>query len=288
MQQLPSGFTADAPLPRERRDRIMPAEDRDRGRDPWNDPYVAPPITRRRDPVGWGPMRVGLSMMIWGMITLLVAPVCLVLAALLGVGARGGAAPFLVLGALGAIGVVVAVLLLLVGLCLCCTIPAASGSRGWAVGLLVTLVLTALLLVAYIALLGRAFALRLDEEAALPALLLIVLVRLAVSFAGSLCLTMVLRAAARYWGDARLGAGFVTYFIVSWVAPVALLVIGCGLGVMAAAGGKGLEGLHAFSAVLGCGLLIFALILFFWLISLLSRLRNLIPTGGSTRRYEVY
>jgi hypothetical protein len=285
MQQLPSGFTADAPLPRERRDRIMPAEDRGRERDPWNDPYVAPPITRRRDPAGWGPMRVGLSMMIWGMITLLIAPVCLVLGLLLG----QGVGPFLVLAALGGLGIIVAVLLLLVGLCLCCTIPAASGARGWAVGLLVTLGVSVVLLIAQVALVGHAADLRLDEEAALPpAVLLVGLVRLAVWFAGSLCLTMVLRAAARYWGDARLGAGFVTYFIVSWVAPVALVVIGCGLGVMAAAGGKGLEGLRVFSAVFGCGLLIFALILFFWLISLLSRLRDLIPTGGNGRRYEVY
>src|SRR5262249_44165565 len=132
--------------------------------------------------------------------------------------------------------VLVSVVMELIGRCMLCTIPRESGGRGWALCGMTCLILTVLgaigLVVIVIAGAGS-----LDRRAAdvFVALFLLGLLGLGVvGFVGSLGWAMTLRAAARFWGEPGLGAGFLGQFIFSWVVSVGIPVI---QGVLAAATG---------------------------------------------------
>jgi hypothetical protein len=95
---------------------------------------------------------------------------------------------------------------------------------------------------------------------------------------------MVFRAAALYWEDGELARAFVGYFILLWVLPV-VLVVG-GIAVFAASfGGHGRAGneMLGLGLLFSCGVLVAALAMFIWLLVLLNRLRQLIPTSSSRR-----
>jgi hypothetical protein len=254
-QPLPSGITARPPPPA----------------------GAVPPLTRRPDPSGWGLVRVGLSLLIWSLVLIMVAVLGLVVGqAVLGAGLGGDAVgPLFVLGLLGA--GLVGGLLMLAGVCLCCTIPAQSGGRHWAVGLLVALVASVVLFLVQVVVVAapRALAGRgpgAPVEVALAGdqvFRLLVLVWLVVLGGGSLCFFLLLRAIALSWGNRRLAEEVVAYFVVSWAVPIGVLVFGSRL--QRAVDEHGLWWLfHGF--------------MFLWLLTLYARLRDLIPSGGGPRR----
>jgi hypothetical protein len=169
-------------------------------------------------------------------------------------------------------------LLILIGVCMCCAIPSESGARGWATGVIISLVLC---FVAFVGVILFAIAQGMggvgggvDEAVVLVGVGVIYLIALA----GGLFFTLLLRAAARFWGDLILGSHFVVCFVASLVLGV--VVVGA---VIALAGGAALLGPGAFGAaapvaIVGtCGVLVVVLALTVWFLTLLNRLRLLIP-----------
>jgi hypothetical protein len=312
MSVLPSNYSA-GPIASWSKPEPPPSEDygRPRGRgasddedywrrDRYDDPYSS---RHDRDPSRWSTMRAGLGMLVWGMILIGVGGLLALVfgfvafAAVAGGPGPGGGPDGRELAACFGIGLLVglgvAALLMFVGTLLCCTIPSASGGRGWAVGLICLIVANVLLIAVQFAVVsgGPGFGRRVGPGGN-PAMLmggfaLLELVGFAVSFATSLCFFMVMRAAARYWGDHGLGGSFLTYFVVSFVVPLIVVVINVVVAA-GAAGGARPPGRDAgpILVIFNCGLVIFFLVMFIWLITLLSRLRNLIPTVSAYGRHR--
>jgi hypothetical protein len=168
---------------------------------------------------------------------------------------------------------ILAGLVLSCGALLCCTIPAESGGRGWAVALTSLLTGLAVLVVGQVAMMMVG-----------PALLV---GGLATSFAASLCFFMVLRAAARYWDDPGLGAGFLGFFVVISVVSAAFAA----LNALVAAGTPGgsktiIHDVPPVLVIFGCGLSILLVIADVCLLAMLSRLRVLIPPARAGRPHQ--
>lgn len=311
LSALPSRFTTDPvaswakPDPADRpesRPRLArePDEDDDysapsrAGYERYDDPYARP--TGRGDPSRWATMRNGLGLLVWSMCAIAVAAGVGVLGFFILLAAsegRPGGGEFRNLGSCGGLILVLvgggAALMTFIGSCMCCTIPGESGGRGWAVGWLILLVAHVLLVIGQCVFQsgprgGPIGARGAGPDVLMGGVILIGLLRLGLSFASSLCFFMVMRAAARYWGGNRLAGQFVTFLVVSWVIP---LIVGLIMVFVLASTdmGRGPDG--AAVMVLGnCGLLLFGVAMFFWLISLFRRLRSLIPTPGNFDRFE--
>jgi hypothetical protein len=212
---------------------------------------------------GWGLVRAGVDLMacgtalaiVFGLLGLIVsvAPAGPFIGFVLGVGFFAGCA------------------LMLVGLCLCCTAPRGSGAEGWAWGLIGCLVATAALAVAAAAPAGGALS------AAWP------LAVAAVVLGVPLCLCilfMLLRATARFFGDADLGGGFLAFFFVAWGVPA---VVAVGVPAAATAGFAGPAALGALLTGLPWAAAVFGLVLLAWLDGLLRRLHEIIPPSAGGR-----
>jgi hypothetical protein len=221
-------------------------------------------------------VRVGLSLLIWGMVIVMAAVLGLVVVqAVLGrEGGDGPVVPLLFLGLFGA--GLVGGLVMFAGLCLCCTLPTESGGRRWAIGLMVALVASVVLFLVQVVIVAAAGALavRVPAPRAEVALagdrlfLLLIPVWLVVLVGGSLCFFLLLRAVARSWGNRRLAEEVVAYFVVSWAVPAAVLVFGSRL--QRAVDEHGLW-------------LLFHGFMFLWLLTLYARLRELIPTRAAQK-----
>jgi len=271
MQRLPSPITADPPPPTAPEDRVTQTPERVPSPDPRSGAAAVPRVTRRPDPSRWMLVRVGLSLLLWGLVVVMIAGLGLVAGqAVLGPG--GGVGPIVPLLALGLFGaVLVAGLMTFAGFCLCCAIPAESGGRRWATGTVVALVVSLVLFLVQVVLLAGALT-QDGQPPWLPAgaagqghplILLLGTARLAGMFLCSLCFFATLRAAAVYWGNSRLGEELIAYFVVSSVVPLGLLLIGGGL--LARVADSGLPWIY------------FGF-LYLWLLTLSARLRELIPT----------
>jgi hypothetical protein len=225
-------------------------------------------------------MRIGITMLFWGLILNLIGSGVLILGAVM---ARGDPGVIQMVYAFQLLSVIIRLLsaaLCLIGAILCCTIPRASGGREWALGFLICLAIIVVLVVMFVVMVidqsvnPRALNRALASIATLGMLMGL----LTGVFMGSLCLTMVLRAAARYWRDSQLGGSFVTYFIVSWCVSVSGVVLF--IAFMASAG-PDLRRADAEGLILGfsCAAVIFGLVMLIWYLTLLGRLRELIPSG---------
>jgi hypothetical protein len=291
MKPLPSHVTADAPVsaPSSGDFSTSPRED-------W--PVSAPPrASFGRSPQRWRLMRTGLLLMIWGLIVYLIANLLRVPASLATAGMGPQPASIgIVLGLGMAVLSLASLLLLLVGIGLCCTIPREAGAGGWVVGVILAVVAYVLEFVGLIAwvFVGLMGGMRgmpgLGGLGGMPfngALLVVIGLMLITAFGGSLSLTMVFRAASLYWNDRGLAKSFVSYFILSWLIPVALGIALIALLAVEAGGprGGGLGAATGISMVFGCAFLIYGLAMFIWLLTLLNRLRQLIP-AASGRSYD--
>lgn len=290
MSSLPSRYSSDPvaswsrpePPRRDEPDYRRPdPDDYDRpypSRDRYDDdPYD----TRRtyRDPARWSQMRTGVGMLFWGLVLIALAAILGLATAFMGsaVGGREGRDVAAVLGFLVLGVVVIAGLLMFIGTCLCCTIPAESGGRGWAIGLIILMVVNFLFQVGQFFLVAMPRGFMPGREAEMIAMG-VILLGVGVSFATSLCFFMVMRAAARYWGGYGLGGNFVTYFVVYWIVPLVAGVFFVLVNVTGEFRGRDRE---VFGMLTGCGTLIFGVILFVWLLTLFSRLRSVIPSASS-------
>lgn len=239
----------------------------------------------------WGTMRVGLKLLLAGDIVFLLCIAPLLLGVVAGAAARS---PELFILGLAATGILILVggLLLLIGLCLVCTIPPESGGRGWALGGLVCLILPffgCLGLALVMAALGGASGGRSPPREADAISALGGIGFLAVWFMGTLCWTMTFRAAARYWQDNGLGTSFVVCFILHWVlqavstAVQVFMTATRRVGSWEVGGGEAPRVAEAASAVtllLNCGLGLVGLVLVIWYLTLLYRLIDRIPKTG--------
>jgi hypothetical protein len=175
-------------------------------------------------------------------------------------------------------------LLGLVGVILCCRIPRAAGARHWVLGVVFSLL-------AVVVLIGLAFVMGLSTalgeelqgrhmpgDVALPLLGLVGLFLL-VFLIGSVSFTMLLRAAARYWDDLALAAGFVRWLVVY----LGILVLGTVLTgvylVSLLSAGDAQAKLHAGDslAAVGCVGLLFRIGMTVWAYILTHTLRSDIP-----------
>jgi hypothetical protein len=276
MNPLPcEGFTAALPPQRSRTDRYsdrLPAErwdiaDHDEGLH-----YRRAALARP-----WALMRLGVTLLFWGLLLSLVTLVAQIPLQIIAVtlARTVPVVPVLAITVLGLLRLAAAGMVV-IGVILCCTIPSESKARGWAIEVLVTLGLT-VAGVMLLVLLAAASVLQLRSGAPAMERLMVFLVLglVAVAFAGSLCFTMVLRAAACFWNDRALGRNFVTCFVVSWVLPFLVVVF---LVAVFAAGiprtwSAGLAVTGAASIVAG----LLGLALLIWFLVLLHRLRQRIP-----------
>ena len=251
LRRLPADLASDAvtaDLPEPRRDgdaaRAREYDSRD------HDPYHA----RMAAAEGWGGMRVGVALIYWGILLNLVT---LGLQILMIPALCGGVRPLVYLLTFLSAGVTLASgVLCLVGLaCMLATISAA--------------VLLAIFAI------STPFSRRsLVVPDALVFLWFVGIVVLV--FMTTLAYTLVMRAAARYWGDRELANSFMSFFCVAWVGFVILVIFGVCLG-------SSVRSSFSYSrellVVLNCGFLIVGLFMTVWFLSLLSRLREAIPSG---------
>jgi hypothetical protein len=271
LRRLPADLVSDAVtgrLPDPRRDggtaRALDDDPR------HSDPHEARLAAAR----GWGGTRVGVALIYWGILLNLVT---LALQILMIPALCGGARPVVYLLTLLSAGVTLASgVLCLVGLILYCTIPDQSGGRGWALVGLACLLAT----ISAVVLLGifaastpfsRRYLVVPDTLVFLWLVGIVVLV-----FMTTLAYTLVMRAAARYWGDRELANSFMSFFCVAWVGFVILVIFGVCLG-------SSVRSSFSYSrelfVVLNCGGLIVGLFMTIWFLGLLSRLRDAIPSG---------
>lgn len=253
VQAEPSPVQAEppSPLPPRREARLDDDEDYSRRRE-----------VRRRGGSGWAPVRTGLGLIIACVIVYLLALLC----GFMGAAGRMGPEPMLLVG----LAVCTAALLGLIGLCLCVAVPVESGLRGLAIGFLMCLLLCIGMLVLLVLVAG--FALVPRGPANLEPLFLVAGCGAALlGLAGSLLFFLFLRGVAYYFGARHLGDECITYYVVSILFGIGTTVVRVFL-----EGGRGMGGAGLGLAV-GCGMLLFSLVLVLWYISLLTRVRDVIP-----------
>jgi hypothetical protein len=148
-----------------------------------------------------------------------------------GMGRVGGGAEVLlgILGILAGIGSLVALILILVARCMCCTAPPGTGAKGLAVGAAITFILGLVSIVLFFVLMivgiGVAFGRGGGAEG--------VMILGSVSGIGALLLLLTahilfilfLRAVAAHFGNDALASRAIVYLIFSLVLPV-LMVVG--------------------------------------------------------------
>jgi hypothetical protein len=242
----------------------------------------------------WGPFRAGLDALFWGNLLNLGAVVLqVVLAFLIAAtpaprvrGTPYGPAPSpweiketskkvgsAIAAGQGAVGLLGS-LLVLVGLGLCCAVPARSRGRLWGVAGVFCLLASAVLAITVVmSLYERRYTLAQYLSHAEGDIAPILLVPILV-FLSSLCFAILLRAAAVFLGARILGNSFVACCVASWLLPVALgLLFGLFLGELGAKPvGRDASALMAFFSLMMGGL---TLALTTWFMVLIRRLRKL-------------
>ncbi len=156
-------------------------------------------------------------------------------------------------------------LCLLVGLGLCCTIPARAQARAWVLGLLACVGFAVLLGV-----LLTVMRLRAGQDPQSAPVVAVTAALGVFALGGSFCLAMLLRAAARANNDSDLGLRFLILFGVYWAGALVFW----GLVAVVLALGKGWDR----EAVYGCGALTFQVAVSVWALMMLARLREALPS----------
>jgi hypothetical protein len=206
---------------------------------------------------GWRKVRTGLAMMYYGIVTILLLVILMVVGGV-AVGAMGGfdqnAEPPVIAMILLGIAVLVMVCAgigILIGQALCASVPQHSGARGYAVGAIVCVALNFIL----------SFISGATQTEALSA------VAGLCNLIGSILFILFIRQAATYLGNLDLAssAGNFLIFSVAMVVGVILLAVGVAL-----AG-------PALAVILGLAMLIAGIVMFVWYLRLI---RNLMTTIG--------
>ena len=306
MTKLPANITAEAAPEPEWRG----APDRDRDpiirRDAPRDYYDEPSGYDRPTPGEYGTVRAGVNMVRWGMGILLALGVILqVMGFALTSAAAGGGMGRDAVQMIGCVSIILGLtalgcaLVVFLGVCFCCTVPPQSQGSGWARGLIVCMVLVVVLAIltagVYFGAVAGAMNGRGVPEAMLPLLLLVGGGLLLVLFGANLCFYMLLRGVALDFRDQGLAGGFVAYFITSLL--VGIFTTGVYFYVRMVyipemlqnafrqGGGRGgFDDAVMVLNVVGCAQMVVGVALGIWLLTLLSRLYNLIGYGGSARR----
>ncbi len=243
----------------------------------------------RRLARGWRTVRSGLSLMRVSMIICVFVVLAMVLffALSLALGANAGrnrqaGAVMGVAFALGGLTGLVALILFVVGQCLCCAAPeqsraGARGAKGAALGsviclfLAVGLVLLGLLFLAIAS--GQRGRGRGDGLAILAAGVFVLTFILAMI--SHVLLVLFLRRTARYFRNDSLAYSAGNYAIVFVVFIVLALVLQV-LAIVVGNANRFGPGFGIFMLILAAGLLIFLLVLFLWFLDLLGRSAALI------------
>jgi len=218
----------------------------------------------------WRGMRRGVMLVHWGVVFNLI-----------GLGIQCLSVPFLYPGGLpvallvmviAAGAMLIGSLVYVIGFPMYCSIPAESGGRGWAIAGSGCLLASVAAVVVFMFIPYPTHSSPRRAVLVLDAFLLACLVGIVIlMFVSSLAYTLVMRAAARYWGDQALANGFLNFFLVSSAGSVALVLFVLCLGNFE----RSLP--YNFPMFLNCGLLIVALIMTCWFLTLLGRLLDVIP-----------
>jgi hypothetical protein len=280
----------------------------DRGyRDREDRDYRDRRVDRLQSP-GWGSVRGGLRLLSTAFTILLVILVLILglqLVALAmppqarapGAAPGAGAEPFAVaVGCVTILGAITFLILLIVGLALCCSAPGESGTKGFAVGSMLCLVGAILLIVigivALFAIAGGIdprdqLMLRHLMERAIVAVALIGLAAL-VGLVGYILLVLFLRSVAVYFHNESLASNALIYLIVYLLYTAGSIAMAFFLPTLLFAGGQpgqvagGMRAISLIQEVISMGLM-------GWFIYLLSATRSTIPPPeGARRRPEYY
>lgn len=239
----------------------------------------------------WSTVRSGLTVTYVGILITFFGALFLFLL-LLG-GGRPAAGLLALVGLIGLV-VIVGVVMNIVGVGMCGAAPTESGGKGLAVAAAVLMVISLLTGI------GLAVAESVQDQKAVrplpgqpglpnqpaqtePALLMLNLVVSILGLAGQLCFYLFLRKTAQFFGNERL-ARSVTSFLIFWFSVVGGAILLACLMVRVPPGG-----IELLVLLLGVGLLVCAVVAFFWSLSLIQRTRDTIakalkaiPAPGSS------
>ncbi len=281
MKPLPKGYTGSPPPPGSER--------------AWLTADYREPSSARSTPGGYynrpaAPdfylVRLGVNLIRWGLggyflIAIVGAGLQVLTAATVGREAIGFG---MLMTVVVAIAQIICALTMFVGTCCCCAVPAYSQGRPWAIGLIVCILLNILLAGLVVLLAISAHQIRAEADFSIGILAVLAFAVL-VMIGSSLCFCMLLRGVARDFDDRSLGNGFLAYFFVSTFGP--LIFYGLLIAFIAVAAQSAARSdfgpVTGLVCVMSCAALVGGLALFIWLMTLLSRLYNLIPsssTGG--------
>jgi hypothetical protein len=231
---------------------------------------------------GWGSMRLGVQLLFWGLL-LSVLAVAIKVTLQMRLGTSHSPASDLVLVLLATVSAVriFAIVLGLTGACLCCTIPRQACARRWAWGFLACLFGIALMVVVLLVVVLDSYHDDLKHIDVQETWVTLVMATVAgILFAAMLCLTMVLRAAARFWADSSLGRLFASYFVAWWLVLVVsgfLIDAESSVDLPYLLEGRVPANLTGLTVGVALGFLIYTAITFVLYLTALSRLYALLP-----------
>lgn len=175
-----------------------------------------------------------------------------------------------ILAGLGALAALVAMVLFVVGQCMCCAAPEESGTKGLVIGSTICLFVSLGLSLA-----GFFFsAVASEQRGAREGFAVIaagfLLLAGILGIANHILFVLFLRSSARYFRNQQLAASAGTYQVL-FVIFVVFYLLALGLAIVMSADVRAGPAAGVFLVIIGIGLLVFFLVLFLYFLDLLNR-----------------
>jgi len=266
---------------------------RDDDYDDYDAPYDREPRSLAHLAPGWSTVASGISLMRTAMIIFIIVALVMVLFFILSLAARGNlmrnrqAEMLLVIFTLmGGLTGLVAIILFVVGQCMCCAAPPESGTKGQAVGSVICLFVgIGLGLVGFLFLIvaaERVGRMRGEGVAIMAGLLWLLTTVLAI--VSHALFVLFLRNVGRYFRNQQLSSGASTYLLMMGIFSGFLLLLVFLSIIMSSAGRPPDQAaLSVLLVILAIGLTIFELVLFLYFLDLLARTRTTIYRATEAR-----
>jgi hypothetical protein len=176
-----------------------------------------------------------------------------------------------------------AMVLMIVGQCLCCAVPEEAATRGSAIGSVACLslgtVLEALVILGTVALQRNPRGPRADLGSLLPA---VTLMAILLNASSHVLFSLFLKGTARFFQNGSLAASVTAYLLVYGVFLLSGLLLAVLLFLVRLSSPDALQvSWHLLFLGLGVGFLVFALVLIMWFLDLVRRMRSTIARSLS-------